>query len=339
MQKQYDLVSFGEMLLRLAALRAEPLSSGNGLIKYAGGAELNVAAGVAALGLKTAAISRLPGNPLGQFVAGQAARLGVAREGILYDDAPGARIGVYYSQSGALPRKPTVVYDRANSSFTHITPQDLPEQLLADTRLFHTTGITLALGGSAREAAIVAIKRCKEQGALISFDVNYRAALWSEEEARETITQILPLVDILFVSEETSRRMFGKSGSLTEVQQSFCSEFHISTVFSTERRVISPAEHCFGSTVYDAKTGRSFNEPPYEHIQVVDRIGSGDAYVAGALFGLLRYGEPEAAMRFGNAMAAVKNTLAGDLPLTSYGEIKSVIDAHNATGVQSEMNR
>lgn len=339
MNKCYDVVTLGELLLRLDSSDSEPLSRGMTLKKYAGGAELNVAAGVSALGLKTAVISRIPENPLGEFVRGQAVRLGVSDEGFILDHTPEARLGVYYSQSGVAPRKPTVIYDRAASSFTGIQADELPMELLDSARLFHTTGITLALGANVRETAASCMKRCKEQGVLVSFDVNYRETLWSEQSARKAIEEILPYVDILFVSEETSRRMFGKTGMLAEIQHSFCSEYGISAVLSTERKIISPSEQCFGSSAYNAKTEQVFREPPYEHIQVLDRIGSGDAFVAGALFSLLKYDSLAEAIRIGNAMAAVKSTVHGDLPETGLTQIQKITDIHNATDVQSEMNR
>lgn len=112
---------------------------------------------------------------------------------------------------GAAPRKPTIVYDRFNASVCGLTMDDIPAEAFSSARMFHLSGISLALG--TRDVAIQVLKKFKENGALISFDVNYRANLWGEDEARETIKGILPLVDVLFVSEETSRRMFQKPES------------------------------------------------------------------------------------------------------------------------------
>jgi len=190
-----------------------------------------------------------------------------------------------------------------------------------------------------RDVAIQVLKKFKENGALISFDVNYRANLWGEDEARETIKGILPLVDVLFVSEETSRRMFQKTGELQDIMKSYAQEYGVKIVATTQRTVISPRKHNFTSIVYDARSDKFYTEAPYNDIDVIDRIGSGDAYVAGVLFGLLKYGDPEKAMQFGNATSSVKNTVPGDLPSSDFKEIDRIIHEHHSTGPVSEMNR
>jgi 2-dehydro-3-deoxygluconokinase len=337
--KVYDAVSFGELMLRLSPPGKQRISHGDLLEKNAGGAELNVAAGISALGLKTAVISKLPKNDIVAFVTEKVKACGVDSSYIIADDKKEARLGVYYYESGATPRTPKVLYDRAGSSVNSITINEINSDIYSCTKLFHTSGITLALGGNVRETAIEMMKLFKVGGAKISFDVNYRASLWSEDEARNTIKQILPLVDVLFVSEETSRRMFQKTGELRDILKSYCEEYGISVVAATKREIISPSSHNFGSTIYESETDTFYSEKPYEGIEVVDRIGSGDAYVAGMLFGLLKFGDVQKSLEFGNAMSAVQNTVNGDLPITSYSEIENVIAAHKSTGLQSEMNR
>ena len=187
--------------------------------------------------------------------------------------------------------------------------------------------------------AIELIKKFKAGGAAISFDINYRANLWSEDEARETIQTVLPYVDILFISEETSRRMFRKTGDLRDIMKSYCAEYGVRIVATTQRTVISPKIHTFGSILYSREADAFYTEPPYENIDVVDRLGSGDAYVAGVLFGLLQYNDPRKALEFGNATSSVKNTIPGDLPSSDFKEIASIIASHKSTGPQSELNR
>ncbi len=248
-------------------------------------------------------------------------------------------MGVYYYESGASPRKPAIIYDRRYSSINTISIDEIPDSVYTSTRVFHTSGITLALSEDTRSVALEMIKRFKAGGAQISFDVNYRANLWSEEEAYNTITSILPYVDILFISEETSRRMFRKTGDLRDIMKSYCTEYGVDYVATTQRTVISPKQHTFGSILYCRKDDAFFTEPPYENIDVVDRIGSGDAYVAGVLFGLLQYGDPQRALEFGDATSSVKNTIPGDLPSSDFDEVTSIIRSHHSTGPQSELNR
>lgn len=337
--KSFDLMCFGEIMLRLSPPQNERVMRGEIFEKRAGGAELNVASGVSLLGLRTGIISKLPDNAIGTFIKNRIRFVGVSDDYLIYDDTEEARLGVYYYENGAYPRKPSIIYDRKNSSINRIALSEIPETVYTDTRIFHTSGISLALSNNTQNVALELIRRFKEGGALISFDVNYRANLWSEEEARATIEKILPYVDILFVSEETSRRMFRKTGDLRDILQSYCKEYGIRIVAATQRTVISPKQHTFTSLLYDKKTDAFYTEPPYENIDVVDRLGSGDAYVAGVLFGLLKYNDPLKAVQFGNATSSVKNTIPGDLPSSDFAEISSIIKNHNASGPQSEMNR
>ncbi|MBQ7370604.1 MAG: sugar kinase [Blautia sp.] len=339
-KKTYDLLSLGEILLRLSPPGNERIERGNAFQKQVGGAELNVVSGVSQLGLYTGMISRLPANSLGTYAKNQIRFCGVSDDYLIYDSSAGARLGLYYYESGAYPRKPAVVYDRQNSSFCGITPDEFPEELYASTRCFHTSGITLGLTENTRKTGIEMIKRFKEHGALISFDVNYRMNLWSGQEARSCIESILPYVDIFFCSEDTARLTFGKTGDIHSILWEFTREYPISIVASTRRIVHSPKVHSFGSLIYQAKQNRFYMEDPYRNIEVVDRIGSGDAYVAGVLYGLLSSDfDCQRALEYGNAASAVKNTVPGDLASCSNQEITQIIREHQAGSAQSEMNR
>lgn len=338
-KKSFDLITFGEIMLRLSPPSSERLVRGDIFEKRAGGAELNVASGVSLLGLRTGIISKLPDNQMGEYIKNRTRFVGVSDDYLVYDSEPDARLGIYYYENGAAPRKPSIVYDRAGSSINRIRLEEIPDEVYTDTRMFHTSGISLALSEQTRKVCLQLIKNFKQGGASISFDVNYRANLWDEDTARATIQQVLPYVDVLFVSEETSRRMFQKTGDLQDILKSYCTEYGVRIVASTQRTVISPKKHDFTSLIYAAEQDRFYTEAPYTDIDVVDRVGSGDAYVAGVLFGLLKYDDPQKALQFGNATSSVKNTIPGDLPSSDFKEISSIIRAHNATGPQSELNR
>lgn len=338
-KKDFDALAFGEILLRLSSPVNERISTGAVFEKRAGGAELNVVSGISLMGLRTGIISKLPKNELGMYLKNNIRFCGVSDDWLIYDESKEARLGIYYYEHGVYPRKPTVVYDRKNASVNTIKPDDVPEDIYSSTRLFHTSGISLALSEQTRKTSENMIKKFKAAGALISFDVNFRANLWSEEEAKIKIESILPYVDILFVSEETARRTFGKEGSLPDILKEFAREYDIEVLASTERKILSPKKHTFGSTIYCKSDDTFYKEAPYENIEVVDRIGSGDAYVSGVLYGLLEYGDCQKALEYGNAASAVKNTILGDLPSTDKKEIDRIIDGHKNTGYQSEMNR
>lgn len=340
MEKEFDLLSMGEVLLRLSPSGNERLVRGDDFRKQVGGAELNVVSGVSLLGLRTGIVSKLPANDIGIFAKNRIRFCGVSDDYLAYDQSKDARLGIYYYENGAYPRKPRVVYDRAHTSIDQIDICDFDESLFSSARCFHTSGITLALGSQCRKTTIEMMKRFKEQGTIISFDVNFRGNLWSGEEARECIEGILPYVDYFFCSEDTARLTFGKEGSAKEIMKSFTQEYPISVVASTQRIVHSPKVHTFGSIIYSAKEDTYYEEEPYHNIEVVDRIGSGDAYISGVLYGLLSEpGNYQRALECGNATGAVKNTIPGDLPSSDLNEVNAIIKAHKGQSAQLEMDR
>lgn len=333
----YDVIGLGEVMLRLSPPDKEKISQSETFIKNAGGSELNVVSGAAMLGIRSAIITKLPENKMGHFIRNKIRYGNVSDDYIIYDHSPEKRLGIYYYESGAYPRKSSVIYDRTNSSVCSLTLSDLPEDIYGKTKIFHVSSITMALSPSLKETTLSLIKRFKEAGAYISFDVNYRASLWSEEEARAVVESIFPFVDFLFVSEETSRRMLQRTGTLEEIMQGYANDYGCTLIATTRREVISPTHHNFNSKMLFK--GKFYEEAPYNNIEVIDRIGSGDAYLAGVLYGLIKYGTPERAIEIGNALSAVKNTVPGDMSASSIEEIESVIKSHKATGHQDEMVR
>ncbi len=339
-EKEFDALGIGEVMLRLSPTGKERISYSETFEKMAGGSELNVVSGISMLGLRTGMITKLPSSEIGKFIKHKIRFAGTSDDYILYDDTDEKRLGIYYYESGAYPRLPIVSYDRKLSSFCSFKECEVPESIYGNAKVFHTSGITLALSHEIRREVTKMVKKFHDCGAAISFDVNYRAALWSEEAARSSIEKLLPMIDILFISEETLRRMFGMTGTLAEIHKAFAEEHpNLSMIASTSRTVISPTKHSFTSLVYDCKEKRHYSEAAYENIDVVDRIGSGDAYVAGALYGLIKYGDIEHAVSYGNAMAALKNTIMGDMIVSDLGEVDRIIRSHNSTGPKSEMIR
>ena len=339
-KRSFDLLSLGEILLRLSPPGNERIVSGPTFQKQVGGAELNVVSGASLLGLRTGIISKLPANSLGTYAKNQVRFCGVSDDYLIYDHSKEARLGIYFYESGAFPRKPAVVYDRRAASFVSLTPDELPESIYESTRCFHTSGITLALSENSRKTGIELIKRFKEHGALISFDVNFRGNLWSGPEAKACIEQILPYVDIFFCSEDTAKLTFLVEGDIYTIMKGFAQKYNLKVMASTQRIVHSPKVHSFGSVFYNAAEEKFYEEEPYRNIEVVDRIGSGDAYISGALYGLLSSDfDCRRALEYGNACSSVKNTIPGDLPSCDYQEITQIIKNHHAEGFQSEMDR
>ena len=339
-KRAFSVIGIGEVMLRLSPVGKERISYCEAFEKRAGGSELNVVSGISMLGLRTGMITKLPKNEIGKFIRHKIRYSGTSDDLVSYDDGPQKRLGIYYYESGAYPRQSVVSYDRSGSSFTRFDKSELPESVYSSTNLFHTSGITLALGEGIRHCVSDMMRLFSERGAIISFDVNYRSSLWSEDEAREAITEILPLVNVLFVSEESLRRMFGMVGELMEIHKSLARIYpNLEIIASTKRRVASPNKHSFSSLVYDTREGTHYEENEYEDIDVVDRIGSGDAYVAGALFALLKYRDLKKVAEYGNAMAALKNTVTGDTTQCDISDIDRIIRNHTASETKSEMIR
>lgn len=338
--RKYDVLALGEILLRLSPPNDERLVRGDLLQKQTGGAELNVVSGTSMLGLETGIISKIPSHDIGTFVKNYIRFCGVSDDYLIYDESKEARLGIYFYENGAHPRKPAIVYDRLHTSMRTLCIDEIPEDIYTSARCFHTSGITLALNENIRSTAIELIKRFKANGTIISFDVNFRGNLWSGEEARTCIEEILPYVDIFFCSEDTARLTFLKKGNTHDLMKSFTEEYPISIVASTQRIVHSPKVHSFGSILYNKHDDTFYEEEPYRNIEVIDRIGSGDAYVSGVLYGLLGHNfDCMKAVEYGNASSAMKSTIHGDLPSCNLREIDRLIANHKILEGQSEMDR
>lgn len=338
--RTFDLIGLGEIMLRLSTNENERLQRNDNLRKRTGGAELNSVTGAAALGLSTAVISKLPDNDLTKFARNRIRFGNVSDQYIVLDRTEDARMGVYFYEYGAYPRKPRIIYDRKNSSINKISIDEFDDSLYTQARCFHTSGITLALSKACRDTAIEMMKRFKAQGTLISFDVNFRSNLWSGAEAKECIEAILPYVDIFFCSEDTARLTFLKEGDVKTMMKEFATEYDISIVATTQRIVHSPKCHTFGSIIYNATEDKYYEEEPYHNIDVIDRIGSGDAYISGVLYGLLADDmDCQKALEYGNAASALKNTISGDILVTDLKEVDLMIRDHKTTGRVAEMER
>ncbi len=338
-KRKYGMIGLGEIMLRLSAPVNEMIFQGNTFDKQIGGSELNVAAGLESLGIRSAIISKIPDNELGRFVKKMVRAHGVSDDFLIYDESPNKRLGVYYYEYGAYPRKPTVIYDRSHSSFMNIDINELNNDMFKRTEIFHLSGITLGLSKELGELSLELIKKFKETGTLVSFDVNFRSTIWSEEESKKTIEKILPFVDILFISEESLRKMFGKTGELEDIIREFSKENNIKIIATTKRIVESPKKHDFSSVIYNGEENKFYTSKPYLNIDVVDRIGSGDAYLSGVLFGILKYNNLKKAIDFGNAMSVLKNTVTGDLSCVDFKLVERTIKDYNSNEVTSELNR
>ena len=316
-----DLVTFGEAMIRLSAPGQRRLEQATTLDVTAGGAELSVAAGVTRLGLPAAWVSCLPDNPLGRLVRNKAREFGVDVSHIAWDKA--GRMGLYFVEYGASPRPSSVLYDRARSAIAELRDVafDWPS-ILKGCRAYHTTGITAALSDRAAAEVRASLSAARAAGLLTSYDLNYRGKLWSPERAREVQEPLMALVDVLITTEEDTKTVFGITGAdYREVARRLADTYGFKVVTITLRGDTSVLRNTWTSISY--AYGAFVDDRTY-NIELVDRIGGGDAYAAGFLYGVLK-ADVATGVRYGNAFSALKQTSWGDMNYATLEEVEALL--------------
>ncbi|MFA4016606.1 MAG: hypothetical protein RUDDFDWM_001716 [Candidatus Fervidibacterota bacterium] len=308
-------IGLGEGLLRLSPPNHERIEQANSFEIQIGGAELNVAVALSRLGIDSAWISKLVNNSIGRLIVNRARQYGVDVSRVVWSDT--GRVGIYFLEVGATPRANLVIYDRANSAINTLRADELDWDFISKAKVMHTTGITPALSDSARKLVEDVVKRLKEIDVLLSFDVNYRSKLWSPDEARETLLKILPHVDFLFVTYEDAKSVLMMDGAPEEVVKQLRKEFAsvVAMLTFTEGGAMLCAD---GETVH--------YHPPYK-ISLVDRLGAGDAFVAGALSGWLDGLPWDKCLAKAVAMAALKCTIPGDFAIVEKDELETLLSS------------
>lgn len=315
------VVTFGEAMIRLVPPDFERLEQATTLKVTVGGSELTVAAGVARLGLSAAWVSRLPRNPLGRMAQNKAREFGVDTSHIVWTNED--RMGLYFVEYGAAPRASSVLYDRAYSAISRIQPGEVDwKKVLEGASWFHTSGITPALSDSAAAVTLEALKTAKALGCQVSYDLNYRAKLWSQEKARAVQEPFMQYVDVLITTEEDTQRVFGiQSDDYKKVAQLLAERFHFKVVTITLRETPSVWRNTWSAFAY--ADGQFYEDVTYD-IEVVDRLGAGDNYTAGFIYGYLTAGVAQA-VRIGNAFSALKHTSWSDFNWTTPEEVEALL--------------
>jgi 2-dehydro-3-deoxygluconokinase len=305
----HDLVTLGEILLRLALPSPARFETTRQLDVQIGGAEANVAAAAARLGLRTAWISALPDNAWGERARRELLGHGVDCSGVRTIES--ARLGLYFLEYGVPPRPIRVLYDRRDSAFARLRPEDVDWEPVRRARVVHLSGITPALGPTSRAL----IDRAVAEAGEISFDLNYRATLWSPAEARAVAVGILPRARYLYIGAEEARTVFGLDGPAEGVLNELMRLAPKATI-----ALMQGAEGC---TVLD---GGRLLRPRYRHeVQVVDPIGAGDAYVGGFLWATLKGRPLQEAIDAGQAVAALKCSIWGDIALVTPRDVEDLL--------------
>lgn len=306
---EYDLVAFGETMIRLSTPLGQRLEASTTLDIGIGGAESNVAIALARLGRRVAWTSVLPRNPFGLRIAAELRRHQVDDRQISWVDH--GRVGVYYLDSGAPPRPTHVIYDRGASAISLCDPDDVDTTLATRARLLHLTGITPALSESCAEITRRFVERASEAGVPLSFDVNYRARLWSPQQAAAALEPFCSAATVLFCGRNDARALWGIEGSNESALSELSRRFGAATTVLTLGDEGALARTQSGETLLEAAPA----------VQVVDKVGAGDAFAAGFLHGYLD-GDISRALRLGVALASLKMTIHGDLALITARELE-----------------
>ena len=319
----YDVVTVGEGMLRLSPPHFDRIRRARTLDVHVCGSQGNVASNIARLGLKTAFVTKLPDNALGLLAKDHYMGCGVDASHIKF--IPGSRMGVNYLEFGATPRASAVVYDRKGSAASTIAPGDFNwDAILKGARLAYTDGIFPGLSPSCRQASVEFIAAAKRNGCLVGFDVNYREHLWSPEEAKAVMSEIIKNVDILITTQWDSEIVFGYRGSYEEIIQQFHRDFGCKIVAITLREVYDVLRGAWNTMVLHE--GRVLHGQKFE-IDVIDRFGAGDSWGSGFLYSYLTTNNVEYAMNFGNAVCALHHTIPGDVVHVTPKEVEAIMNA------------
>ncbi|WP_404330324.1 PfkB family carbohydrate kinase [Mesobacillus maritimus] len=321
------VVTFGEILLRFSTNIGERLFQTDTIHTHFGGAEANVAVSLARFGHKVDFVSKVPKNPLGSAVERHLRLHGVHTD---YLVKGGDRLGTYYVESGVGPRSAQVTYDRKYSSISEVVLEEIDfEEIFTGASLYHVTGITAALSSGMREIVLYSLKKAKEFGVTTSFDFNYRAKLWSQEEAAETIKTYLPYVDICSCGELDALYLLGIEQADVSLEKGEKLAYYyeqiqrmypnIRWMSSTFRGVTSASTNTLQGNVYT--DGVLYQSKVFSIDHIIDRVGGGDAFAAGILHGILEKRTPEEIVSFATAASVLKHTVHGDCNLFSEEEI------------------
>jgi len=318
----YDVVTFGEAMVRLSPPNFQRLEQARNLDLQVGGAELNVAVGVARLGMKSTWVSKLPKNGLGYLIRNRIQEAGVDSSHIVWSDK--GRAGLYFVEFGSSPRASSVLYDRVYSTISTIQRGEVDwTRIFSGAKHFHISGITPALSASASEVTVEAMKAAKKGGLTVSYDLNYRKKLWSPADAKKIQEPMMADVDILITTEEDTNVVFGiKEKDYEAVAEKLAQTFGLKIVAITLREDLSVWKNNWTAIAY--QEGKIFRDKKYE-VEIVDRVGAGDAFTSGLLYGWLKLKDLQKGIQYGNAFAALKHTLPGDFNWSTMEEVEALL--------------
>ena len=332
------IVTFGEIMLRLATPDHLRFGQSQSLVATFGGGEANVAVSLANYGEEVDFVTRLPKNDIAAACVKELRGYGVGTQSIVYG---GERMGIYFLETGAVARPSKVIYDRAHSSISTIEPGMIDwAAVLEGADWFHFTGITPAISASAAEVCLEACRMANKMGVTVSCDLNYRKNLWKYgKTAAEVMPALVECCDIILGNEEDAEKVFGikpegfdAAATEGEVDQaafkSVCQQLmqrfpRAKRVIITLRGSINADHNTWGGVLYDGE--KLYTSRRYDITHIVDRVGGGDSFMGGLIYGLRHYDELQQALEFAVAASALKHTIYGDFNLVSVGEVETLM--------------
>ena len=336
------VITFGELMLRLAPLGYYRFVQADTLGATFGGGEANVAVSLANYGMDAAFVTKLPKHEIGQAAVNSLRKYGVDTSLITRG---GDRVGIYYLEKGASQRASKCIYDRAHSAIAEATSADFDwDKIFEGADWFHFTGITPALGANVAELCKEACKAAKAHGVKISCDLNYRGKLWTRAQARETMTELCKYVDVCIGNEEDAKDVFGIEAENTDIHggklnyegyksvaKQLKDTFGFEKVAITLRTSYSANDNDWAAMLYD---GNDYYFSKKYNIRIVDRVGGGDSFGAGLIYGLLSGKDCQAALEFAVAASCLKHSIEGDYNMVSVDEAEKLAGGDGSGRVQ-----
>jgi len=329
------VVTMGEIMLRLSTPGYSRFVQSQSLDVNYGGGEANVAVALSNYGLESYFITKQPKHEIGQAAVNSLRRYGVHTDYIVRG---GDRVGIYFLETGASQRASKVIYDRSGAAVTTLSKEELDwDEVFKDAKWFHWTGITPALGKTVQESLRAACEAAKRHGVTISADLNYRAKLWTTQEAQAVMIPLMEYVDVCIANEEDAEKSLGFKAGATNIESAeldeigyfelakqLKSKFNFNAVAITLRESYSASRNGWSALLHDEKECREPYRSKKYDVQIVDRVGGGDSFASGLIYGLLNKQSSKEALEFAAAASCLKQTIPGDFNLVTKEEVEKL---------------
>ncbi|MBK8945985.1 MAG: sugar kinase [Ignavibacteriae bacterium] len=339
------VVTFGEIMLRLSTEGFSRFVQSQKFDVTFGGGEANVAVALSNYGLESSFVTKLPKHEIGQSAVNHLRRFGVNTN---YISRGGDRIGIYFLETGASQRASKVIYDRSNSAIANVEQKDFNwDEIFENCNWFHWTGITPAIGKKTQIVLEDALKIAKSKNIKISCDLNFRKKMWTSEEAQKVMIPLMEYVDVCIANEEDAEKSLGEKLGKTEIEKASIDEegyiktaellknkYNFDAVAITLRESYSASKNGWSAILFDDKDCvKPYRSKKYD-IEIVDRVGGGDSFASGLIYGLLKYKNSKEALEFAVGASCLKHSIPGDFNLVSVDEVEKLIKGDGSGRVE-----